>query len=267
MREQGTARPRTAAAAVPIGTVNRFDWTYRSTRPIGGDASTTRITAPPRSLTPHDPHEVEGGPGHVRGGDDAIPPGGVGRQRAQRSVCAARSDRRRQVLRVPHGHHERTEVIPRGLRGAVGRSRGDEDELARGSGRIQGGCELLGGRGELLRRGRPGLTGHRSEVDRASPSGSAPPGDGANAPPKSWSVAPASVMTRSAAPPCCASARKPGVASRSASPASSIVASRTSRSPGPACAAARGIDNSGHARIDDTRSNEGMRRMGPLTGA
>ena len=26
-----------AAAAVPIGTVNRFDWTYRSTRPIGGD--------------------------------------------------------------------------------------------------------------------------------------------------------------------------------------------------------------------------------------
>ena len=49
-----SAAPKTAnsAAAVPIGTVNRFDWTYRSTRPIGGGASTTRITAPPGSFTP-----------------------------------------------------------------------------------------------------------------------------------------------------------------------------------------------------------------------
>src|SRR4029077_20291598 len=40
------ASPTYAAAPVPIGTVNRFDWTYRSARPIGGDPSTTRMRSP-----------------------------------------------------------------------------------------------------------------------------------------------------------------------------------------------------------------------------
>ena len=128
------------------------------------------------------------------------------------------------------GHHERTEATPR-PRSPSGEAEATRTSSSRPwtSSRADASCSAA-------------AASRSGEVDPVSPAidsrGRSGParrealrGRGERSP-RSPSGAPVFVMTSRAAPPCCARARKPGVASMSASAASSIVASNTSRSAG-----------------------------------
>ncbi len=123
------ARTTYIAAATPMGTVSRLDWTYRSRRPSGGGPSTARICLAARiaERLRRRPRGGDRGVRHVRSGHDPVTPARVGGQRTRDGDGRVRHGRG-EVAPGPFRHHECAEL---GTRDAATRERAGCDEHER----------------------------------------------------------------------------------------------------------------------------------------
>ena len=250
------ARHAYAAAAVPIGTVRRFDWTYRSWRSVGGGPSTIRMGSPPRSIS-------------AAGATKTIA------VVTTSSLVTTPSRRVESDVRVSTGS------LVGEARSAAAKPAGGPDAITNAPRRSP--TAELDTRSTVTSEALDPSTAdasvsaaaESSSADAWSPSDTSPRSTGTTPAGMRWpdgndrsrSSSDGPVATMRPAPPSCASERKPGVASSSSSDAPSIVAISASRS-SDACARAWGTDSTTMTTANRSEHAIERERLIPLlTGA